>query len=355
MFMKTLIITGTRPEIIKMAPVYAEFKQQGKWVEWCHTGQHDTLAEQTFRVFDIKPDYFFQRPEGNTLTDLVSGLMVNIQSVLQKNEYDCVLVHGDTSSTLAGAMAAFYAQIPCIGHVEAGLRSGNLQHPFPEESNRTLVARIANLHFAPTELAKEALLAEGVKPESVLVTGNTAIDAQKLLLAKGIIKLEANNTVLVTAHRRENWQSIPTISQAIKKLTILKPELRFVLAVHPNPTVKQAVMDNLSDVKKLSIVEPLDYLALQQTLASSVLTMTDSGGIQEEAPTYGTPVVILRETTERPEALNLGLSILAGADDSNRIVDAALTLLSQGKSEDCVNPYGKGDASALICKRVQEF
>ncbi|WP_305845180.1 UDP-N-acetylglucosamine 2-epimerase, partial [Photobacterium leiognathi] len=147
----------------------------------------------------------------------------------------------------------------------------------------------------------------------------------------------------------------PTISQAIKKLTILKPELRFVLAVHPNPTVKQAVMDNLSDVENLSIVEPLDYLALQQTLASSVLTMTDSGGIQEEAPTYGTPVVILRETTERPEALNLGLSILAGADDSNRIVDAALTLLSQGKSEDCVNPYGKGDASALICKRVQEF
>ncbi|MBP2701088.1 non-hydrolyzing UDP-N-acetylglucosamine 2-epimerase [Photobacterium lucens] len=352
---KTLIITGTRPEIIKMAPVYNQFKQQGQAIEWCHTGQHDTLAEQTFEVFDIKPDYVFQRPAGSTLTDLLSGLMTNIQPLLLQNAYDCVLVHGDTSSTLAGAMTAFYAQVPCIGHVEAGLRSGNLQHPFPEESNRTLVARIANLHFAPTEMAKQALLSEGVNPESVMVTGNTAIDAQKLLLDKGILNPEINNTVLVTAHRRENWQSIPTICEAIKQLSALKPELHFIVAVHPNPTVKQAVIDNLNGVEQVTIVEPLDYLALQQVLASSVLTMTDSGGIQEEAPTYGTPVVILRETTERPEALNLGLSVLAGAEDSNRIVDAALTLLTRGKSTQCVNPYGKGDASEMICQRVKEY
>ncbi|PSV35727.1 UDP-N-acetylglucosamine 2-epimerase (non-hydrolyzing) [Photobacterium sp. GB-27] len=352
---KTLLITGTRPEIIKMAPVYTEFKNQDKTIEWCHTGQHDSLAEQTFEVFDIKPDYIFQRPTGTTLVDLLSGLMTNIQSLLQKNSYDCVLVHGDTSSTLAGALAAYYAKVPCIGHVEAGLRSGSLQHPFPEESNRTLVARIANLHFSPTEIAQKALLAEGIKIDTTVVTGNTIIDAQKLLINKGLVNPTVSNTVLVTTHRRENWQSIPTISQAIKHLSSIKPELDFVFVVHPNPTVKQAVLDNLSGIENITIVEPLDYLALQQLLASSVLIMTDSGGIQEEAPTYGTPVVILRETTERPEAIHLGLSKLAGAKDYKSIVDAALTLLSIGKSDACFNPYGKGNASKIILQRVQEF
>lgn len=347
-----LIITGTRPEIIKMAPVYQEFKQQGQAVEWCHTGQHDSLADQTFKAFNVTPDHVFARPSGKTLTDLLGGLMKNVEAVLSQRQYHCVLVHGDTSSTLAGAMAAFYHQVPIIGHVEAGLRSGDLQHPFPEESNRSLVGKIANLHFAPTETAKAALLKEGVEASSIEVTGNTAVDAQQYLAQQGILSTEATNTVLVTAHRRENWESIPTICQAIKALAKLKPELRFLIASHPNPDVKKVMNDNLAGCEFANVVEPLDYVDLQKVLASAALVMTDSGGIQEEAPTFGTRVVILRETTERPEALSMGLSQLAGADNVERIVESAVTLLNQGKAINSINPYGSGDASSMILKRV---
>lgn len=347
-----LIITGTRPEIIKMAPVYQEFKQQGQVIEWCHTGQHDSLAEQTFKVFNITPDHVFERPSGKTLTDLLGGLMKNVEAVLSQRQYHCVLVHGDTSSTLAGAMAAFYQQVPIIGHVEAGLRSGDLQHPFPEESNRRLVGKIANLHFAPTETAKGALLKEGVEVSSIEVTGNTAVDAQQYLVRQGILSTKITNTVLVTAHRRENWESIPTICQSIKALAKLKPELKFLVASHPNPEVKKAILDNLAGCEFANVVDPLDYVELQKVLSSAALVMTDSGGIQEEAPTFGTRVVILREKTERPEALSMGLSVLTGADDVDRIVDAALMLLEQGKAIGSVNPYGSGDASATILKRV---
>ncbi|MGD8172689.1 non-hydrolyzing UDP-N-acetylglucosamine 2-epimerase [Vibrio sp. TRT 21S02] len=348
-----LIVTGTRPEIIKMAPVYKEFKAQGYSIEWCHTGQHDTLAEQTFDVFGIAPDYVFSRPEGNGLTNLLAGLMKNIESVIQAKKFDCVLVHGDTSSTLAGALTAFYNQVPFIGHVEAGLRSGNMQHPFPEESNRTLVAQIANLHFAPTKAARDALLREGIPHEHILVTGNTAVDAQQYLLDSGKIIKQETNTVLVTAHRRENWASIPTICSAIKALSAQKPELEFVLATHPNPVVKEAVLSNAKDCQAIKVVEPLDYMELQQTLAQARLVLTDSGGIQEEAPTFGTKVVVLRETTERPEAVNMGLSQLAGATDVNRILNSALALMDEGNDPQAINPYGDGQSSSRIVEQIK--
>lgn len=348
-----LIVTGTRPEIIKMAPVYKAFQEQDMNVDWCHTGQHDSLAEQTFHVFSIKPTYMLDRPKGSSLTDLLGGLMKSVENILHTKKYQCVLVHGDTSSTLAGAMAAFYNHIPIIGHVEAGLRSGNLQHPFPEESNRTLVGKIANLHFAPTESAKLALLKEGIDESAILVTGNTAIDAQKYLIESGVLSQELGNTVLVTAHRRENWESIPTICKALKNLAQHKPDLKFLFASHPNPKVKQAVIDNLADCNFVDVVDPLDYVELQQVLLSAPLILTDSGGIQEEAPTFGTRVVVLRETTERPEALHLGLSLLSGATDESRIVESALSLLELGKTNDVINPYGNGDASKIILNKIK--
>ncbi|OEF25236.1 UDP-N-acetylglucosamine 2-epimerase [Vibrio rumoiensis 1S-45] len=349
-----LIVTGTRPEIIKMAPIYKYFKEQNVHIDWCHTGQHDSLADQTFHFFSIAPTYVLERPIGATLSDLVGGLMKSVESILQSKKYQCVLVHGDTSSTLAGALAAFYNQVPIIGHVEAGLRSGNLQHPFPEESNRTLVGKIANLHFAPTDLAKESLLKEGVDAATILVTGNTAIDAQNYLIESGVLKVEVSNTVLVTAHRRENWEYIPTICQAIKTLAQCKPDLHFLFASHPNPKVKQSVLDNLVDCDFVNVVEPLDYIELQQVLLSAPLVLTDSGGIQEEAPTYGTRVVVLRETTERPEALALGLSVLSGATDESRIVESAISMLEMGKASNVVNPYGDGQASKLILNKIRQ-
>ncbi|MEJ2762994.1 UDP-N-acetylglucosamine 2-epimerase (non-hydrolyzing) [Photobacterium sp. MCCC 1A19761] len=348
-----LIVTGTRPEIIKMAPVYLAFKQQGYAIDWCHTGQHDSLAAQTFQVFAIQPDVVFDRPAGTGLPALLGGLIHHIDQQLNRKTYRCVLIHGDTSSTLAGALAAFYHRIPIIGHVEAGLRSGDLHHPFPEELNRVLVAKIANRHFAPTRAAEQALLKEGVSGNTILVTGNTAIDAQQYLLARGTIAIRETNQVLVTAHRRENWAAIPTICAAIKVLSQRQPHLKFIVAAHPNPAVKQAVTDGLADCPAASVVPPLDYVELQQVLAQSTLVLTDSGGIQEEAPTFGTRVVVLRETTERPEALAMGLSQLAGASDVARIVSAAEALLALGRARDVINPYGNGQASGLIVEHVQ--
>ncbi|UXI00139.1 non-hydrolyzing UDP-N-acetylglucosamine 2-epimerase [Photobacterium sp. TY1-4] len=349
-----LIVTGTRPEIIKMAPVYQAFKNSGHAIDWCHTGQHDSLAAQTFAVFGIQPDVVFERPAGTGLPALLGGLVNHIDQQLSHKTYQCVLVHGDTSSTLAGALAAFYHQVPVIGHVEAGLRSGDLHHPFPEELNRVLVAKIANRHFAPTRAAELALLQEGVSGETILVTGNTAIDAQQYLLASGTITAGETNQVLVTAHRRENWAAIPTICTAIKALSQQQPDLTFMVATHPNPAVKQAVMTGLADCPAASVVPPLDYVALQQVLAQSALVLTDSGGIQEEAPTFGTRVVVLRETTERPEALAMGLSQLAGATDVARIVSAAELLLAQGRAKGVINPYGSGQAARLIAEAVQQ-
>ncbi|NOI57531.1 non-hydrolyzing UDP-N-acetylglucosamine 2-epimerase [Vibrio coralliilyticus] len=349
-----LIVTGTRPEIIKMAPVYFSLKAQGSLVVWCHTGQHDSLAEQTFDVFSIRPDFILQRPKGDGVSGLVSGLIDSISELLLQHPFKAVLVHGDTATTFTGALAAFYQRVPIIAHVEAGLRSGNMQHPFPEESNRQMVARIANLHFAPTAGAHQALVQEGISSQHIHLTGNTAIDAQVHLLTQGKVETKRSNKVLVTAHRRENWANIATICQAVKQLSVLRTDLEFVFAVHPNPQVKQQVLQALEGIERVTVSEPLDYLELQQCLAEACLVLTDSGGIQEEAPTFGTRVVVLRETTERPEAVAKGYSVLSGADKVDRIVTSALEMLSLGSFSQQDNPFGDGKASEQIARVISE-
>ncbi|MGL0822836.1 non-hydrolyzing UDP-N-acetylglucosamine 2-epimerase [Vibrio vulnificus] len=348
----SLIITGTRPEIIKMAPVYLEMKKAGANIFWCHTGQHESLAEQTFGVFDIKPDFVLQRTEDDGVTMLVSGLLANLERLFKVHNFSCVLVHGDTASTLAGALTAFYNKIPVIAHVEAGLRSGDLSSPFPEESNRLIVAQTANLHFPPTKGAYDALIKENVPHDQVCITGNTVIDAQKVLLQSGMVERKQSNKVLVTAHRRENWEQLDTICDAIIELTNLQPDLEFIFSVHPNPKIKSIVKDRLTNVPQVTISDPLDYLQLQRLLAEVKLVLTDSGGIQEEAPTYGKRVVVLRETTERPEAVQLGFSILTGASDIKRIIDGSMTMLSLGDFATDKNPFGDGEASKRIVMAI---
>lgn len=356
---RVLFVTGTRPEIIKMAPLYYQLQTDGFYVQWCHTGQHDTLASQSFEVFGIQPDFTFNRPKSNGVSSLLGGLLKNVESLLHEHQFDAVLVHGDTSSTLAGALAAFYCRVPIIGHVEAGLRSHNLSHPFPEESNRVLVAKIANCHFAPTTLAANALFAEKLNDQDVITTGNTAVDAQLFLLEKGIIERTISNQVLVTAHRRENWPNMAIICGAIKRLSMLRPELDITFAVHPNPELKRIVEQELEGSNKITISEPLDYIELQRMIAKSCLVVTDSGGIQEEAPTFGTPAVVLRETTERPEAVEGGCSVLAGSQDINIIIDKCIAMLDRGRFDMGRNPFGDGKASrrisSALAKRCYDF
>ncbi|WP_407333344.1 non-hydrolyzing UDP-N-acetylglucosamine 2-epimerase [Enterovibrio sp. 27052020O] len=349
-----LIITGTRPEVIKMAPVYHALQQESLSVVWCHSGQHDTLATQAFSYFNITPDFSLTRPNTTELADLFAGLLAQLNGVIQAHHPKCVIVHGDTSSTLAAAMAAFYNKVAIIAHVEAGLRSGDIYHPFPEEVNRKQVAVVVNRHYSPTVKAAHALFAEGIAPETVICTGNTVVDAQMYLLKQSKITTpKEKRTVLITVHRRENWVNLPIICLAINRLVQQHPLLTFRFVTHPNPLIKQQIQDLLSDSPNLQISDPLDYLNLQQALADSALVLTDSGGIQEEAPTYDVPVVVLRETTERPEACQLGLAILAGATDPDKIVDAAQHMLNSSHAI-ASNPYGDGKAAQTIASDIKE-
>ncbi|MDD1781036.1 UDP-N-acetylglucosamine 2-epimerase (non-hydrolyzing) [Enterovibrio sp. ZSDZ35] len=350
-----LIVTGTRPEVIKMAPVYHALKNNDVSVRWCHSGQHDTLADQAFKHFDISPDITLQRPKADDLSSLCAGLLAQLSTVISEEKPTCVLVHGDTSSTLAAAQAAFYHQIPIIAHVEAGLRSGNLFHPFPEEANRKQVATIASRHYPPTPRALTALLAENVNPDQILTTGNTVIDAQHYLIKQNkVAQPEDKHLVLVTAHRRENWENLPVICGAVNSLAKQRPDLTFIFATHPNPAVLSQVKQHLSTRDNIQLSEPMGYLELQQTLANAALVLTDSGGIQEEAPTYRVPVVVLRETTERPEACDIGIAILAGAANTQRILTAAQELLDR-QSSFFVNPFGDGTAAEAIAKDIKEL
>ncbi|MCD9505343.1 non-hydrolyzing UDP-N-acetylglucosamine 2-epimerase [Photobacterium phosphoreum] len=345
---KVLIITGTRPEVIKMAPVFHALKKKKVYVDWCHTGQHEELAIQAFNIFNIIPTHVLLRPDGNNITTLLSGLMNSVQEVIESQRYRAVLVHGDTTTTLAGAKAAFYNQIPIIAHIEAGLRSGDLYHPFPEESNRILVSKLATKHYAPTLSAYAALVSEGVNTSNIILTGNTVIDAQNYLLDQGIVSNNKSNIVIVTAHRRENWNNISTICRALIKLSELRPELIFKFLVHPNPIIRVQIEEILSDNNKIHLVESLDYFELQKLLASAKLVITDSGGIQEETPTYRIPTVVLRKTTERPEAINEGFSVLAGAECEGKIIKACLLMLDKTISDKMKNPFGDGKASLKI-------
>ncbi|WP_216641260.1 non-hydrolyzing UDP-N-acetylglucosamine 2-epimerase [Aeromonas sobria] len=348
---KIMLVSGTRPEIIKLAPLYHALMQES-WVDvsWVHTGQHDSMAIQLLDCFDISPDWVLVR-HGSSLFEFSQGCRAQLESLMAQEAWDMVIVQGDTESAFLGALTGFYHQVP-VAHVEAGLRTYRLDRPFPEEGLRQMIGRLAQLHFAPTDRARACLLAEQVPAEKVHVTGNTVIDAQLWATKRHGIqrKGEQPRHLLVTVHRRENWgDEVEGICRAIARLATENPDMRVLFPVHLNPVIKQAVYPLLGHLPNVTLTEPLDYLAMQQAIADAWLVMTDSGGLQEEAPTYGVPLLVLREETERPEAIESGYAELMGTDEA-RIVQRVSELWQTGDFAPRVmaNPFGDGQACSRI-------
>lgn len=376
---KIMLVFGTRPEAIKMAPLVREFRKYPKDFQTivCVTGQHRQMLDQVLSLFEIVPDYDLNiMKQGQDLYDVTARVLVGMRDVLKETQPDIVLVHGDTTTSTAAALAAFYQQIP-VGHVEAGLRTHNIYNPWPEEINRQITGRIATYHFSPTLLSRQNLLDEGVKENRIAVTGNTVIDALYMVidkinhdkqLAHAIEKVlnrsgydvkrlfKNKQLVLITGHRRENFgDGFISICQAIKILIEKYPDVDFVYPMHLNPNVRKPIHavfgENLSDLGNLFFIEPLEYLSFVYLMEKSTIVLTDSGGVQEEAPGLGKPVLVMRDTTERPEALKSGTVRLVGTDSRN-IIDAVSELLNDellyNKMSKAINPYGNGNASANI-------
>lgn len=348
-----LIVSGTRPEIVKLAPLYHALRGSG-WARphWLHTGQHDDMAQQMLACFEIQPDFVFHRV-GASLGEFSAGCRSQLDAVLGEWRWSLVVVQGDTESTFLGALAAFHHRIP-VAHVEAGLRTGNLARPFPEEGLRQMISRITRFHFAPTQGAADALHAEGIPPAGVHVTGNTVIDAQHWVVQRYGIRhrAEGRGHLLVTAHRRENWGSdLEEICHAIADIARAHPELPVLFPVHLNPVVRGPVHAILGSLPNVTLTAPLDYLAMQQALVDAWLVLTDSGGLQEEAPTFGVPLLVMRTETERPEAVQAGCARLVGTGRA-RIVAEVESLWSDLPAytamQQAGNPFGDGHASRRI-------
>lgn len=363
--MKVMTIFGTRPEAIKMAPVVKELlKHPEIEVKVCLTAQHREMLDQVVDLFGLPVDYDLDvMKSGQSLYDITSRVLCRLESVLQTEKPDYVLVHGDTTTTFTAALAAFYQQIK-VAHVEAGLRTGNLASPFPEEANRQLTGILADLHFAPTETAKNNLIRENKKKENIFVVGNTVIDALLSTVKenyrfadKEIEDIEEHKRViLVTTHRRENLGTpMHHVYKALRRLVETVPHTEVVFPVHRNPLVREAVEEELEGVPGIHLVEPMEYEPFTNLMARSSIVLTDSGGIQEEAPSLGKPVLVLRDTTERPEAIEAGTVKLVGTDE-NLIYETAYRLLTDKKSYDAmseaVNPYGDGKASERIVETL---
>lgn len=374
---KVMLVFGTRPEAIKMAPLVKEFQKDLVAFQTivCVTGQHREMLDQVLHLFNITPDYDLNiMKSGQDLYDVTSRVLIGMRKVLKEVLPDIVLVHGDTTTSTAAALAAFYQQIP-VGHVEAGLRTFNIYSPWPEEMNRQITGRIATYHFSPTQLSRENLLKEGITDEKIIVTGNTVIDAlhvvvdrikkdkllerelSEALLLSGYDVNRLHNgkrLVLITGHRRENFgDGFVAICKAIKALTEKYPEVDFIYPMHLNPNVRKPIYEVFgeSQLSNICFVEPLEYLSLVYLMEKSAIVLTDSGGIQEEAPGLGKPVLVMRDTTERPEALEAGTVKLVGKD-YNKIVSEVSVLLDNqtyyDKMSKAVNPYGDGQASGRI-------
>lgn len=364
--MKILVVFGTRPEAIKMASVVQELqKQPGIQTDVCVTGQHRQMLDQVLALFEIRPehDLAVMQP-GQDLTDITASILTVMRDLLGRVRYDRMLVHGDTTTTLAATLAGFYARVP-VGHVEAGLRTGNMQAPWPEEMNRSVVGRIADLHFAPTEGARANLLAEGVPADRIHVTGNTVIDTlQKVadrferepdldavMRARFPFLDPGRPMVLVTGHRRENFgKGFEDICHALGDIA-RGGEAQIVYPVHLNPNVQEPVRRLLGQEPDVHLIEPQDYLPFVWLMKQACIIITDSGGVQEEAPSLGKPVLVMRETTERPEAVEAGTVRLVGTDPA-RICDEALRLLrdegAHALMARALNPYGDGKAAQRI-------
>ncbi len=355
---KVMLVFGTRPEAIKMCPLVKELKTR-KNIETvvCVTGQHREMLEQVLRTFEVTPDYDLSiMKNGQTLFDVTNRVLDGMKAVLEKEKPDVVLVHGDTSTTFAAALSCFYLQIP-VGHVEAGLRTYNIYSPYPEEFNRQAVSIIAKYNFAPTETARENLIKEGKDASTIYVTGNTAIDALKTTVRKDFTHPElewakGSRLVILTAHRRENWgEPLHHIFAAIRRIVDEFPDIKVIYPIHMNPLVRAAANEVIGGHERVRIIEPLDVLDFHNFLARSYVILTDSGGIQEEAPSLGKPVLVLRDTTERPEGIAAGTLKLAGTDEET-IYREFKRLLTDREAYDAMsgasNPYGDGFASRRI-------
>ncbi|MBO5412730.1 MAG: UDP-N-acetylglucosamine 2-epimerase (non-hydrolyzing) [Clostridia bacterium] len=359
---KVMTIFGTRPEAIKMAPLVKELKSR-KEIECivCVTAQHRQMLDQVLEVFDITPDYDLNiMKQGQTLSDITSRALTGLQEVILKEKPNIVLVHGDTTTTFAGALAAFYAQTD-IGHVEAGLRTWDKYSPYPEEMNRQMVGVLADMHFAPTENSKKSLLAEGKKEENIFVTGNTAIDALSTTVKENYSHevfnwLGDSKLILLTAHRRENLgEPMRHMFRAIKRIVQEFPDVKVVYPVHLNPRVREVADEILGNDERIKLIEPLEVIDFHNFIAKSHIILTDSGGIQEEAPSLGKPVLVLRDTTERPEGIEAGTLKLVGTNEEV-IYNETKKLLTSQKEYDKMslasNPYGDGKASKRIVDAI---
>lgn len=356
-----MTIFGTRPEAIKMAPVIKELKKHPEIeTKVCVTAQHREMLDQVMDLFQLHADYDLNiMAKGQTLYDITARVLRGLQEVFEKERPDCVLVHGDTTTTFTAALAAFYAQIP-VGHVEAGLRTGNLASPFPEEANRQLTGVLTKYHFAPTETARQNLLRENKKDDHIFVVGNTVIDALLATVKKDYTfadkEIEAieehKRVILVTTHRRENLGApMHHVYRALRRLVDDVPDTEIVFPVHRNPLVREAVSEELEGHPRIHLVEPMEYEPFTNLMARSAIVLTDSGGIQEEAPSLGKPVLVLRDTTERPEAVEAGTVALVGTEE-DKIYSTAYKLLTDEAAyksmAEAVNPYGDGKSAARI-------
>ena len=357
---KVMLVFGTRPEAIKMCPLVKELKKR-KEIQTlvCVTGQHRQMLDQVLHAFDVTPEYDLSiMKDKQTLFDVTTNILERIRSVLETEKPDVVLVHGDTTTTFVTALACFYLQIP-VGHVEAGLRTYNIYSPYPEEFNRQAVSIVAQYNFAPTELSKQNLLKEGKTANSIFVTGNTAIDALQTTVREDYEHPELewakdSRLVLLTAHRRENLgEPMHHMFRAIKRIVDETPDVKVIYPIHMNPIVRQAAADIFGDDNRFHIIEPLDVLDFHNFMARSYLILTDSGGIQEEAPSLGKPVLVMRDTTERPEGIAAGTLKLVGTNEIT-IYDEFKRLLTNENAyremSQASNPYGDGHA----CRRIAD-
>jgi UDP-N-acetylglucosamine 2-epimerase (non-hydrolysing) len=366
-----VVIVGTRPEAIKMGPVILALRAKKEiCVTVCSTGQHRDMVANSLGIFNLTIDVDLDcMVSGKGLSYLTSRILCEVGDLIDRTQPDLILVHGDTATTLGASLAAFFNKVK-IAHVEAGLRTGNLYSPWPEEANRVLVSRIASVHFAPTEIARENLLREGIIESNIIYTGNTVIDA--LQYVKSLIECDSDlrvqlrsdflnlnfdrSIVLITTHRRDNFgNGLNSIIQAVQELASQNPAVQFVLPTHPNPQVKLPIEKALSNIHNIYLIKPQEYLSFVYLMMHASLILTDSGGIQEEAPSLGLPVVLMRDTTERPEAIDAGLVLMVGTDKS-KIVERVNYLLREtvrvSALKNFQNPYGDGRAAEIIASWV---
>ena len=357
---KVMIVFGTRPEAIKMCPLVNELKSRENIItKVCVTGQHRQMLDQVLEAFSVEPDYDLSiMKDKQTLFDITTNILNRIREVLETEKPDVVLVHGDTSTTFVTALACYYLQIP-VGHVEAGLRTYNIYSPYPEEFNREAVGIISQYNFAPTEVSKDNLLREGKRPETIFVTGNTVIDALKTTVREDYSNPELDwaadsRLILLTAHRRENLgEPMHSMFRAIRRIVDETPDVKVIYPIHMNPLVRKAADEELGNSDRIRLIEPLDVLDFHNFMSRSYLILTDSGGIQEEAPSLGKPVLVMRDTTERPEGIAAGTLKLVGTDEE--VIYSEFKKLLTDKEEyekmsKASNPYGDG----LACKRIAD-